>query len=101
MSVIVTSLHESDCMTKIVATKLIQASTLVFFLAVLGFADSAGSGEPGGSVGGLGALSTSGSGSKGIEGLLETPKNNRSIKVAAIFCTWGKLEKLPVASKGL
>lgn len=52
---------------------ILHASTLDFFLAVLGLADSLGSGEPGWSVGGQGALSTSGSGSRGIEGLLETP----------------------------
>lgn len=66
-------------MTKIVAAKIIHASTLDFFLEVLGLADSAGSGEPGGSVGGLGALSTSGSGSRGMEGPLETPENNKNI----------------------
>lgn len=58
------------------ATVIFHASTFDFFLAVLGLADSLGSGEPGGSVGGQGALSTSGSGSRGIEGLLETPENN-------------------------
>lgn len=61
---------------QIVATVIFHASTFDFFLAVLGLADSLGSGEPGGSVGGQGALSTSGSGSRGIEGLLETPENN-------------------------
>ncbi|TNN65956.1 hypothetical protein EYF80_023829 [Liparis tanakae] len=40
----------------------------------LGFSDSAGSGEPGGSVGGLGAVSTSGSGSRGME----PPENNEN-----------------------
>lgn len=49
----------------------------------LRFAESAGSGEPGGSEGGLGALSTSGSGSRGMEGPLETPENN--MRVDAIF----------------
>lgn len=63
--------------SKSVATKLIHSSTLDFLLEVLGLADSAGSGEPGGSVGGLGALSTSGSGSRGMEGPLETPENKR------------------------
>lgn len=59
-----------------VASKLIQSSTFDFFLEVLGlgFSDSAGSGEPGGSEGGLGAFSTSGSGSRGMEGPLETPE---------------------------
>lgn len=65
-------LHESDLMTKIVADRIIHASTLDFFFAVLGLADSAGPGEPGGSVGGLGAFSTSGSGS---EEPLDTPEN--------------------------
>lgn len=65
--------HTGELITK----KIIHASTLDFFLEVLGLADSAGSGEPGGSVGGLGALSTSGSGSRGIEGPLETPGNKK------------------------
>lgn len=71
--------------SKSVATKITHSSTLVFLLAVLGLglADSAGSGEPGGSVGGLGAFSTSGSGSRGMEGPLETPENNK--RVGAIF----------------
>lgn len=56
---------------------IFHASTFDFFLAVLGLDDSLGSGEPGCSVGGQGALSTSGSGSRGIEGLLETPAKNR------------------------
>lgn len=59
---------------QIVATTIFHASTLDFFLVVLGLA---GSGEPGGSVGGLGALSTSGSGSRGIEGPLETPEKQQ------------------------
>lgn len=67
---------EGDSQT--VAAAIFHASTLDFFLAVLGLADSVGSGEPGWSVGGQGALSTSGSGSRGIEGLLETPANKRS-----------------------
>lgn len=50
----------------------------------MGLADSAGSGEPGGSVGGLEAFSTSGSGSSGMEGPLETPENNKNIRVDAI-----------------
>lgn len=62
---------------QIVATTIFHASTLDFFLVVLGLADSLGSGEPGGSVGGLGALSTSGSGSRGIEGPLETPEKQQ------------------------
>lgn len=63
-----------------VATKLNHSSTFDFFLEVLGlgFSASAGSGEPGGSEGGLGALSTSGSGSGGFEGPLETPKDKKS-----------------------
>lgn len=69
---------EDDSQT--VAAKIFHASTLDFFLAVLGLADSVGSGEPGWSVGGQGALSTSGSGSRGIEGLLATPANNTSDK---------------------
>lgn len=64
-------------MAQSVAAVIFHASTFDFFLAVLGLADSLGSGEPGWSVGGQGALSTSGSGSRGIEGLLETPANNR------------------------
>lgn len=68
--------HMDDLMTK----KIIHASTLDFFLELLGLADSAGSGEPGGSVGGLGALSTSGSGSRGMEGPLETSGNNNNKK---------------------
>ena len=69
-------------MTKTVDAELIHASTLDLLLELLGLglADSAGSGEPGGSVGGLGAFSTSGSGSRGIEGPLETPENNKSIR---------------------
>lgn len=62
---------------QIVATTIFHASTFDFFLVVLGLADSLGSGEPGGSVGGLGALSTSGSGSRGIEGPLETPEKQQ------------------------
>lgn len=72
-------------MTKTVVTKLSHASTLGFLLEVLGLAGSTGSGEPGGSVGGLGAFSTSGSGSRGMEGPLETPEKNRSITADAIF----------------
>lgn len=73
--------------SKIAATELIHSSTLVFLLEVLdlGLSDSAGSGEPGRSVGGLGALSTSGSGSRGMEGPLETPENDESIRIDAII----------------
>lgn len=63
-------LHESDLMTEIVADRIIHASTLDFFFVALGLADSAGPGEPGGSVGVFGASSTSGSGS---EEPLDTP----------------------------
>lgn len=64
-------------MTKTSAAGIIHASTLDFFLEVLGLADSAaGSGDPGGSVGGLGAFATSGSGSRGMEGPLENPEKN-------------------------
>lgn len=62
---------------QIVATTIFHASTLDFFLVILGLVDSLDSGEPGGSVGGLGALSTSGSGSRGIEGPLETPEKQQ------------------------
>lgn len=64
-------------------SSFIHSSTLVFFLEVLGLtlSDSAGSGEPGGSEGGLGAFSTSGSGSRGMEGPLETPENNTKIEL--------------------
>lgn len=73
--------------SKIVATKLTHSSTLDFLLEVLGlgFSDSAGSGEPGGSVGGLGAFSTSGSGSRGMEGPFEAPENNKNIRVDTKF----------------
>lgn len=66
-----------------VASELNHSSTFDFFLEVLGlgFSASAGSGEPGGSEGGLGAFSTSGSDSRGTEGPLETPKN-RSKSIA-------------------
>lgn len=59
--------------SKIIATKPTHSSTLLLLFEVLGLglSDSAGSGEPGGSVGGLGAFSTSGSGSRGMEGSLE------------------------------
>lgn len=53
----------------------LHASTFDFFFEVLGLADSAGSGEPGGSAGGLGAFSTSPSGSRGRLESSETPKN--------------------------
>lgn len=66
-------------MRVIIAPKIIHASTLDFFLEVVGLADCAGSGEPGGSVGGLGALSKSGSGSRGMDGPLEIPGNNKAI----------------------
>lgn len=66
-------------MRVITATEIIHASTLDFFLEVVGLADSAGSGEPGGSVGGLGALSKSGSGSRGMDRPLETPEKNKAI----------------------
>lgn len=71
---------------KIVTIKLTHSSTLDFLLEVLGlgFSDSTGSGEPGGSVGGLGAFSTSGSGSRGMEGPLETPENNKNNKSRSI-----------------
>lgn len=52
----------------------LHASTLDFFFDVRGLADSAGSGEPGGSVGGLGAFSTSPSGSSGREEPSESPE---------------------------
>lgn len=60
--------------SEIVASQLIHSSTFDFLLEVLGFgfSDSAGSGEPGGSEGGLGAFITSGSESR--EGPLDTPE---------------------------
>lgn len=70
-----------------VATRPIHSSTLVFLFEVLGLglSEPAGSGEPGGSVGGLGAFSTSGSGFRGMVSPLETPDNNKTIKVDRIF----------------
>lgn len=53
--------------------KRLHASAFDFFFEVLGLADPAGSGEPGGSVGGLGASSTSPSGSRGREESSESP----------------------------
>lgn len=66
----------SVCSTK--PWQRLHASTLDFFFDVRGLADSAGSGEPGGSVGGLGAFSTSPSGSRGREEPSETPENKRT-----------------------
>lgn len=79
------------------ATKLIHSSTLDFLLEVLGLglSDSGYSGEPGGSVGGLGAFSTSGSGSRGMEGPLETPENNKSIRVNATLRLLRKVISVP------
>lgn len=81
---------------QIVATTIFHASTLDFFLVVLGLADSLGSGEPGGSVGGLGALSTSGSGSRGIEGPLETPEKQQTqqgrLQREMVFGFWHKIK---------
>lgn len=64
---------------KVVATEKTHSSTLDLLLEVLGLSDSAGFGEPGGSVGGLGAFSTSGSCSGAIEGPLDTPGNNKKL----------------------
>lgn len=71
----------------------LHASTLDFFFDVRGLADSAGSGEPGGSVGGLGAFSTSPSGSRGREEPSETPENKitQSVTHGNIWPTWVKL----------
>ena len=56
-------------------TKQTHSSTLDFFLEVLGLepSESAGPGEPGWPVGGLGVFSTSASGSRAMEGPLGAP----------------------------
>lgn len=57
----------------------LHGSAFDFFFDVLGLADSAGSGEPGGSVGGLGASSTSPSGSRGREESSESPEKETDL----------------------
>lgn len=72
------ALHE--LYTNVTQRQTLHGSAFDFFFDVLGLADSAGSGEPGGSVSGLGASSTSPSGSRGREGSSESPEKETDLR---------------------
>lgn len=68
-------------LTKATRWQRLHASAFDFFFEVLALAGSAGSGEPGGSVGGMGASSTSPSGSRGRQESSKGPRKKMELSV--------------------